>query len=445
MGLETALASARVAALLGQGESLQDVRRRFQDSGGLAVDGCLKHGQDLLRRAPGLFRGRAGQVTLRIFDAIDRLPWRRRHVAIAALFIGPILIAFFVLQPLIEHYHDAEWTRAVAPESAVAQGLSDRLLLLQQDIGEMPATPAGISRHADAALQSVRSAEHDLDALKVWGGPGSSVHDTYWSLGELSGSQLRAALVHDRPLLTDAQYQVARADSELALARELASTSNAWDGVSNNIPADLPADLVPAWGHAADRLQAGLESGNVNAANAAVATLKMLQEAGSLDRTIASDQRALSGPAVSAGASIVARIRGDIASGDAAGANAGIAMLNAVVGRVRSSYVLHIANHAGMDTGIVRRDRLTGQTACYVIVEAFSPQGAPISIPVFDNELTKWVVTHAYGVQVSLAQYRTFMDDKATGTLPVMAGTKPPGVLNATYAFPVMSDRITAF
>ena len=445
MRTESALASARVAALLGQGESLHDVRAKMPGAVEPALDAYLKHGQDLLRRAPGLFRGRAGQVTLRILDAIDRLPWRRRHVAIAALFIGPVLIAFFVLQPLIEHYHDVEWARAVAPESAVAQGLSDRLLLLQQDVGEIPATPAGIARHADAALQSVRSAEHDLNGLKVWGGPGSSVHDTYWTLGELSGSQLHAALVHDRPLLTDAQYQVARADSELALARELASTSNAWDGIGNNIPADLPSDLVPAWGQAADRLQTGLESGNVNAVNAAVASLKMLRQAGSLDQAIASDQSALNGPAVSAAAPIVARIRGDMARGDAAGANAGLAMLNAVVGRVRSSYVLHIANHAGIDTGIVRRDRLTGQTACYVVVEAFSPQGAPVSIPVYDNELTEWVVAHAYGVQVSLAQYRTFMDEKSTGELPVMAGTKPPGVLNATYKFPVMSGRITAF
>ncbi|WP_168708861.1 hypothetical protein [Metallibacterium scheffleri] len=29
------------------------------------------------------------------------------------------------------------------------------------------------------------------------------------------------------------------------------------------------------------------------------------------------------------------------------------------------------------------------------------------------------------------------MDDKATGALPVMVGTKPSGVLNATYAFSV--------
>jgi len=445
MRMEAALVSARVAALLGQGESLHDVRARIPGATDPAFDARLKYGQALLRRAPGLFRGRAGQTTLRILDAIDRLPCRKRHVALAALLIGPVLIAFFVLQPLIEHYHDIEWVRAAAPESAVAQGLSDRLLLLQQDVGEMPAMPDGIARHANAALQSVRSAEHDLNGLQVWGGPGSSVHDTYWSLGELSGSQLHAALVHDRPLLTDAQYQVARADSELALARELASTSNTWDGVSNNIPADLPSDLIPAWTQAAGQLHASLESGNVNAVHTAVDSLKTLQQAGSIEQTIASDQNALSGPAASIAAPIIVSIRSDIASGDASGANAGLAMLNALVARVRSSYVLHIANHAGIDTGIVRRDRQNGKTACYVVVEALSAQGAPVSIPVYDSELSKWAVAHTYGVQVSLAQYRTFMDDKATGALPVMAGTKSPGALNAAYDFPVMRGRITVF
>ncbi len=444
MRIDPILISARAAALLGQGQSVDDVQARLAcpDAGLRAA--CLKHGQDLLRRAPGLFRGRAGQIALRLLDAIDRLPARKRKVPLAAMFVAPVLIAFFVLQPLIAHYQSREWARGAKPECQVAQGLSNQLLLLQQDLGELPATPAGIARHAHAARESVRAAERDLGGLKVWGGPGSPADAAYRTLGGLSGSGLHAALVHDRPLLTDAQYQVARANSELTLARELAATSNAWQNVGDNLPADLPADLVPAWDQAAARLQVGLQSGDVNAVNAAVASLKALQHAGSLDQAVSRDQSALPAAAASVAAPLAATIHAAIAHGNAAGARAGLATLNALVDRVQSTYVLRFADHAGIDTGVVRKDEQTGRTACYVMLEAFSPQGAPISIPVHNDESSQWVVTHTYGVQIPLAQYRSLMDKKATGELPAIAGTKPAGSLRATYAFPAMGGRITA-
>jgi hypothetical protein len=79
------------------------------------------------------------------------------------------------------------------------------------------------------------------------------------------------------------------------------------------------------------------------------------------------------------------------------------------------------------------------------MVSAYSAHGKPIRVPIYNTERNAWVLTHRYGVQITLAQYRVLADAKRTGELPSgIVGSKAYGAAHAQFDFPTLPARISA-
>jgi hypothetical protein len=134
------------------------------------------------------------------------------------------------------------------------------------------------------------------------------------------------------------------------------------------------------------------------------------------------------------------------AEGDRDGALAAIAALTSLRDRLRQEYTLRIVNRAGTDTGFWRfPESNTDAANYYVVVEAITPDGQTLSLPVLNEENNQTETVSVWGVRVPESVYRSVETDKRDDGIIQrnIVGLKQFGFLEVDYAVPVLGGAVT--
>ncbi|RDI58493.1 DUF6384 family protein [Microvirga subterranea] len=143
---------------------------------------------------------------------------------------------------------------------------------------------------------------------------------------------------------------------------------------------------------------------------------------------------------------ILADGKAAVARGDADGARQAINDLEVLRADLRREYVLRIVSRPGEPTGVWRvPQRNPAGRNYYLIVEAVSPDGRILSLPVTSEEDGRTVTTSKWGVRVSEATAMQVQRDKNDDGIVQRnrLGEKRRGQLDVDYLMPVSGGAIT--
>jgi hypothetical protein len=166
-----------------------------------------------------------------------------------------------------------------------------------------------------------------------------------------------------------------------------------------------------------------------------------------VDKAAAAARAAAADPAAKAAAErLAAEGAAAVKAGDAAAMTAAAAALDALTATLNQTYALRIVARPGEDTGVFRIPEVNEAARnYYLIVEAVTPTGTVLSLPVTSEEdgttktVTKW------GVRVPQATYDAVRADKTDDGIveDAVLGEKTKGSLAVTYRKPVSGGAIT--
>ncbi len=146
----------------------------------------------------------------------------------------------------------------------------------------------------------------------------------------------------------------------------------------------------------------------------------------------------------------VAELRADgqtaLARSDAAAAQVAVSGLERLRVQLVQSYMLRIVSRPGEQSGIYRIPDVNGSARnYYVIVEAVTPDGKLLSLPVTSEEDGKTATVSKWGIRVPQQTYDAVRRDKQDdGILQNnVVGEKPRGALKPVYGMAVMNGAIT--
>lgn len=131
---------------------------------------------------------------------------------------------------------------------------------------------------------------------------------------------------------------------------------------------------------------------------------------------------------------------------DAGAARAAVTGLERLRTQLVQTYELRIVSGAGDQSGVYRiPDVNTGARNYYLIVEAVSPEGQRLSMPIANEENGKSETVTRWGVRVPERTYEAVRRDKTDdGILQnIVLATKPRGALVPVYSMPVAGGAIT--
>ncbi len=168
----------------------------------------------------------------------------------------------------------------------------------------------------------------------------------------------------------------------------------------------------------------------VDAAEAALAT-----EALTSDAKAEADQR-------------VAAARAAIAGGDAAAARQAVAALADLRATLAQTYELRIVSRPGERTGVFRVPDVNTQARnYYLIVEAVTPSGDALKLPISSEEDGTVKTVDKWGVRVPKATYDKVAADKSDDGIVEdnILGEKPRGSLAPVYEMDVLAGAITSW
>lgn len=143
---------------------------------------------------------------------------------------------------------------------------------------------------------------------------------------------------------------------------------------------------------------------------------------------------------------ILADGKAAVARGDADGARQAINDLEVLRADLRREYILRIVSRPGEPTGVWRvPQRNPAGRNYYLIVEAVSPDGRILSLPVTSEEDGRTVTTSKWGVRVSEATAMQVQRDKNDDGIVQRnrLGEKRRGQLDVDYLMPVSGGAIT--
>jgi hypothetical protein len=140
--------------------------------------------------------------------------------------------------------------------------------------------------------------------------------------------------------------------------------------------------------------------------------------------------------------------RGKIAAaeGNRDGALAAIAELTRLRDQLRQEYTLRIVNRPDADTGFWRFPESNSDAAnYYVVVEAISPQGSPLTLPILNEETNRTEAVSIWGVRVPESVYRSVESDRRDDGIIQrnIVGLKQFGFLDVDFAVPVLGGSVT--
>lgn len=135
-----------------------------------------------------------------------------------------------------------------------------------------------------------------------------------------------------------------------------------------------------------------------------------------------------------------------LARGDAAAARRMVSELEALRERLVSTYELRIVSRPGQVSGVFRiPDANTAARNYYLIVEAVTPSGQILSLPIVNEETGLTETVAAFGVRVPEHVFDAVRRDKTDDGIIQnnRVGGKPRGALAPVYAMPVQNGMIT--
>lgn len=168
----------------------------------------------------------------------------------------------------------------------------------------------------------------------------------------------------------------------------------------------------------------------VNAAEAALAS-----EALTSDAKAEADRR-------------VAAARAAIAGGDAGAARQAVAALADLRARLAETYELRVVSRPGERTGVWRVPDVNTQARnYYLIVEAVTPSGDVLELPVTSEEDGTVKTVGKWGVRVPKSTYDKVAADKSDDGIVEdnIIGEKPRGSLDPVYEMDVLTGAITGW
>jgi hypothetical protein len=143
---------------------------------------------------------------------------------------------------------------------------------------------------------------------------------------------------------------------------------------------------------------------------------------------------------------ILADGRAAIARGDAEGARQAINDLEVLRANLRREYALRIVSRPGEPTGVWRvPQRNPAGRNYYLIVEAVTPDGRILSLPITSEEDGRTVTASKWGVRVDEATAMQVQRDKNDDGIVQRnrLGEKRRGQLDVNYLMPVLGGTIT--
>jgi len=144
----------------------------------------------------------------------------------------------------------------------------------------------------------------------------------------------------------------------------------------------------------------------------------------------------------------VAAARTAVTAGDAAAARQAVAALADLRGRLAQTYELRIVSRPGERTGVFRVPDVNTQARnYYLIVEAVTPSGDALKLPITSEEDGTVKTVDKWGVRVPKATYDKVAADKSDDGIVEdnILGEKPRGSLEPVYEMDVLSGAITSW
>lgn len=138
--------------------------------------------------------------------------------------------------------------------------------------------------------------------------------------------------------------------------------------------------------------------------------------------------------------------RAALAAGDATEARAAISQLAALRAKLAQQYVLRIVSRPGERTGFFRiPDVNQNSRNYYLIVEAISPDGKVLSMPILNEENGKTETVTKWGVRVPRSTFDAVRRDKQDNGIVEnnRLGEKKRGALKVDYLMPILGGTIT--
>ncbi|WP_370673665.1 DUF6384 family protein [Pleomorphomonas sp. PLEO] len=144
----------------------------------------------------------------------------------------------------------------------------------------------------------------------------------------------------------------------------------------------------------------------------------------------------------------VAAARSAITAGDAAAARQAVAAIADLRAKLAQTYELRIMSRPGEKTGVYRVPDVNTQARnYYLIVEAVTPSGDALKMPVTSEEDGKVRTVDKWGIRVPKATYDKVAADKSNDGIVEdnILGEKPRGSLEPVYEMDVLSGAITSW
>lgn len=135
-----------------------------------------------------------------------------------------------------------------------------------------------------------------------------------------------------------------------------------------------------------------------------------------------------------------------IAEGDYDAARAAIDELETLEYRLNLEYDLRVVSRPGEQSGVWRvPDDNRGARNYYLIVEAVTPQGQEVRVPILSEEDGRTSAVRAWGLRVDEATFNRVAADKRDDGIiqDNVVGRKPRGVLEREYTVPTTGAAIT--
>jgi hypothetical protein len=144
----------------------------------------------------------------------------------------------------------------------------------------------------------------------------------------------------------------------------------------------------------------------------------------------------------------IADARAALASQDIEATRRSIAAIDTLRANLVKTYTLRIVSRPGEPSGVFRvPDVNTGARNHYLIVEAVTPDGEVLSMPVTSEEDGRESLVSTWGVRVPESVYDAVRRDKeADGIVDdAIVAEKPRGALSPVYLVPVAGGAITSW
>src|SRR5690606_14685892 len=194
----------------------------------------------------------------------------------------------------------------------------------------------------------------------------------------------------------------------------------------------------------AAEFEAALAAADANAARAAQQALEALAQRSA--QRLATTIEGLPAAHRSSAAAHLAAMDAALLAADPDAFDRAAAALDALATTLAADYTLRIVNRPGARSGVWRYPE--GNRAArnyYIIVDAIGSDGAPVAIPVRNEETGQVTRAATFGIRVPQAVFERVRADKQDNGLvdQDQFGRKRPGVLEPEYAHEVAGGMIT--